>query len=69
MKKSRVKRLLRHEVLENRQLLAASGLGAGEPGDEFLLTDVNPTSTTFNQQVSPQAFDGQTSVWYFTHTT
>ena len=63
---------LQHEMLEFRQLLAASGLvelAEGEPLDEFLLVDVNPTSETFNQTVSPRDYLGQTSAWYFGHST
>lgn len=69
LRSNRLNRLLGQETLESRQLLDASALGAGEPGDDFLLPDVNPTSPTFGQQVSPGAFAGQTSVWYFIHST
>ena len=65
-------RKLQHEVLELRQLLAASGLvelAEGEPLDDFSLVDVNPTSETFNQTVSPRDYIGQTSAWYFGHST
>ncbi len=63
---------LQHEMLELRQLLAASGLvelAEGEPLDDFLLVDVNPTSETSNQTVSPRDYLGQTSAWYFGHST
>lgn len=61
-------RPLRHEVLENRQLLDASGVGAGEPVADFMLNDVNSTSPTFGTNVSPGDFEG-TTAWYFIHST
>jgi len=64
MKRSLSQRFLRHEALENRSLLDASGLAAGEPIDDFLLLDVNATSPSFNQSVSPRDFEGQTTAWY-----
>ena len=70
MKKLRVKRLLRHETLEDRKLLDAGGLAAaGEPVGDFQLIDVNATSPSFNQGVSPRDFQGQASAWYFIHST
>jgi hypothetical protein len=62
-------RILRHESLETRNLLAASGMGAGEPLADFQLVDTNPTSASYNQMVSPSDFSGQTSVWYYIHST
>ena len=69
MKPMRKTRFLRHESLESRQLLDASGLGAGEPLDDFQLDDVNSTSPTYQQAVSPQDFRGGASAWYFFHST
>ncbi len=58
-------RHLRHESLESRQLLDASGLmPAGEPVEDFSLVDVNPTSSTFNQSVSLSSHTGETTAWY-----
>jgi len=48
------------EGLESRRLLAVTA---------FELEDVNPTSATFGQMVSPEDFAGQTSAWYFSHST
>lgn len=48
------------EVLESRNLLAVSS---------FEIEDVNPTSETFGDLVSPEDFEGQTSAWYFGHST
>ena len=31
----------------------------------FALMDVNPTSTTFNQAVSPRDYTSRTTGWYF----
>jgi hypothetical protein len=36
---------------------------------EFALADVNPTSATFEQAVSPRDYLEKTSGWYFTHAT
>ena len=65
-------RSLRHEELETRQLLDASGLLAaaeGEPLPDFSLVDVNETSASYNQSISPRDYTGQTSAWYFGHST
>ncbi len=65
-------RTLRHEVLESRQLLDASGLLAaaeGEPLPDFSLVDVNQTSASYNQTISPRDYIGQTAAWYFGHAT
>lgn len=65
----RFSRRLRHEALESRQLLHGGGVGAaGEPVDDFALADVNPTSPTFGQNVSPSQYSG-TTAWYFIHST
>ena len=44
------------EAVELRNLLAVT---------PFSLEDVNATSATHGQMVSPADFAGQTSVWYF----
>ena len=36
---------------------------------EFALVDVNPSSPTFGQTVSPGDYDGQVSAYYFIHST
>lgn len=36
---------------------------------EFSLPDVNATSATFSQDVSPRDFLGAVSAWYFGHAT
>lgn len=58
------------ELCEPRYLLSGnSELGAAEPSQdvvaEFSLLDVNPTSQTYDQLVSPSDFRGQVSAWYF----
>jgi len=64
-------RTLGHESLESRQLLDASGVlaAAGEPGDAFTLLDVNPTSPTYDQMVSPATYNGEATAYYFMHST
>ncbi len=65
-------RALRYELLETRQLLDASGLLAaaeGEPLPDFSLVDVNQTSASYSQTISPRDYIGQTAVWYFGHAT
>ena len=36
---------------------------------DHTLTDVNPTSATFDTAVSVSSFQGQVSAWYFGHAT
>ena len=36
---------------------------------DFALMDVNPTSTTYDQAVSPRDYLQQVSAWYFGHST
>ncbi len=47
-------------------LLAGPSIGDGaEIVPDFALLDVNPTSTTYDQMVSPRDYLGQVSAWYF----
>ena len=39
------------------------------PTDEWALEDVNSTSPTFGEVISPSDLRGQVSVWYFGHST
>ena len=67
------------EQLEQRHMMhAALGLppeaGEGEAisGDivpDFALVDVNPSSSSFEQTLSPQNYLGQATAWYFGHST
>lgn len=52
------------EALESRHLLAVTGQVA-----DFALLDVNPTSSTYNQTISPRDYLGEVSAWYFGHAT
>tara|TARA_B100000029_G_C17415015_1_gene902159 strand:+ start:451 stop:708 length:258 start_codon:yes stop_codon:yes gene_type:complete len=54
------------EVLEERLMLSGTGLNA-QP--DFHLTDVNATSATTGQAVSPRDYLQQVSAWYFGHAT
>jgi hypothetical protein len=36
---------------------------------DFGLMDLNPTSPTYNQSVSPRDYLGEVSAWYFGHAT
>ena len=73
----RTRRRLLIDPLESRQLLTADAIVAvnevaeGESNlvADFSLTDVNPNSATYNQSISPRDYLGQTSVWYFGHST
>lgn len=47
----------------------ASGGDAGTPVPDFTLVDVNPTSTTNGQGVSPRDHLQRVSAWYFGHAT
>jgi hypothetical protein len=66
-------RILHVETLEARQMLHGSDVwfapvaaeGEGSPIADFALDDVNATSPTGGQQVSPRDFVGQVSGWYF----
>ncbi len=48
--------------------VTAPGPGPGQVPD-FSLTDVNPTSTTFDEVVSPRDHLQKVSAWYFGHAT
>ena len=54
------------EVLEERLMLDGVGVTA-QP--DFHLTDVNATSSTSGQAVSPRDYLEQVSAWYFGHAT
>ena len=65
-------RRLRFEALELRQMLHAgtvvtTGLAEGEADamPDFALTDVNSSSNTYQQEVSPRDYLDQVSGWYF----
>jgi len=67
-------RTLSLEACERRHMLfAPTELGEGEVGPlampAFSLVDINPSSTSFNQPVSPRDYLGQVSSWYFGHAT
>ena len=60
------------ESLEFRHMLAATNASMTDGVDQvadFALLDVNPTSATYNQTVSPRDYLGQVSAWYFGHST
>jgi len=63
-----LRRAFTYESLEGRRMFDGSGLAAGEPQPSFDLVDVNSTSPTFNQEVSPGDFSG-TTAYYFIHST
>ena len=49
-------------------LLAGSSVGGvTEIMPDFALVDVNSTSDTYNQSVSPRDYSQQISAWYFGH--
>lgn len=66
-------RRLRLEMLEARHLLhgvgempgSVAGEGETAPMADFTLPDVNPTSPTADQNVSPRDWLGHVSAWYF----
>ncbi len=43
--------------------------GSAELVPDFALVDVNPTSSTYNQPVSPRDYLQEVSGWYFGHAT
>ena len=63
------------ETLEPRMLLSVNsviggeGEGSAQQVADFALIDVNPTSATFDQPVSPRDYLGQVTGWYFGHAT
>ena len=60
------------ESLEFRHMLAAATAPMAESVGrvaDFALLDVNLTSATYNQTVSPRDYLGQVSAWYFGHST
>ena len=64
-----IERLETRQVLSNVAFDAMIPEGEGELVADFQLVDVNPTSPTFNQNVSPRDYLGQVSAWYFGHST
>lgn len=67
------RRIRGFEQLESRTLLDGSGgllpLTSGVPVPDFSLIDVNTTSSTYNQAVSPRDYVGTMTGWYFGHAT
>lgn len=69
----RVQRSLRVESLEPRQMLhggpadltSLAAEAESAPMPDFALVDVNPSSATADQEVSPRDFLNQVSGWYF----
>ena len=62
-----IRRPTTFQRLEPRNLLAGDGLF--QAVHEFSLPDVNPTSATYGQDVSPSDYVGKVSAWYFGHAT
>ncbi len=56
-------------VVSASLILAGSAVLGGEAMTGFALPDVNPSSLTYGQMVSPDDFEGMTSGWYFGHAT
>ncbi len=49
---------------------SGAAITAGEtPSDSWALEDVNASSPTFGEIISPSDLRGQVSVWYFGHST
>lgn len=76
----RLNRLAALERLEFREFLhagtvasevasATTAEGEDEAVPEFSLVDVNPSSATYNQAISPRDHLGHVSAWYFGHAT
>ena len=69
-------RVVRRGAIAAALLTAPLAVGCGGDDDpaalapfvpaDFTLEDVNPTSTSFGQPVSPRAFMEQATGWYFT---
>jgi hypothetical protein len=64
-------RHLAFESLEPRQMLdgAAGSEASDAPMPDFDLVDVNSTSASHGQTVSPRDHLGEVSAWYFGHAT
>jgi thiol-disulfide isomerase/thioredoxin len=41
----------------------------GEPLPEFMLSDANPNSDSYEEEFGPRDAQGSVSLWYFTHAT
>lgn len=67
----------RFESLESRLMLHATPLGdlaaegeaAADTIPDFVVEDVNSTSATYEQQISPRDYLGKVSGWYFGYAT
>ena len=52
-------------MLTGVEPLLAEAESSSDPYPDFSLADVNPTSPSFEQNVSPRDYLGQVSGWYF----
>ena len=50
-------------------LLFAAGCQPNTILTPFVLTDVNENSSTYQQKISTEAYQGKTTAWYFGHAT
>lgn len=50
-------------------ILVGSTTRGGEQMPDFVRMDVNSTSSTYDQMVSPHDYEGKASGWYFGHAT
>ncbi len=66
---ARNKRLTRAIITVLALLTGLPLASSDEPVPDFALLDVNPTSSTYDQLVSPRDFLHRASGWYFGHAT
>ena len=58
-----------HGGIDPSEELLAEGEAGAPAMPDFALLDVNATSSSYNQAVSPRDHLEQVSGWYFTHAT
>lgn len=63
----RIEKLEIRRVLYGDEVLSSPAEGEGVIQPDFSLVDVNATSGSFEQSVSPRDYLEQVSAWYFGH--
>ena len=67
MESLEARQLLHGGTTADTELVAEGELDQIVP--DFSLTDVNPTSSRYNEAISPRDYLGGISAWYFGHST
>ena len=61
--------MMLHGGVDSFEELLVEGEGSAQAMPDFALVDVNGTSSSYNQAVSPSDYLEQVTGWYFTYAT